>query len=305
VQYTQIYKEQMRRAGFNADRAGDIFDSYYSEYSDDPELEEKVKDARLRLHVMAAAIAHLKTSRYLGIRDRAAYDIRNAWDLTEAEYDFVAETISDDPDTYHLEDSGVPAAELPDDTGAVSTFDLDDPLAEEKVDVAEVSVNTKGIRRAAIIMFVLFLVFLIVFSGSIYLYMQDPGYDLVTVKVKSVITDYDRYSNLRYGDNSDTNESDRSDHLVVVEVAGSYEQLNGVPSEEVSHLYSIAAGIGNSIRVYRYNGKYYYSQKSVADSRMCARVMQYSTILLRAFGVAFIILLSLYIRDRKRSRSVS
>lgn len=295
----------MRRAGFNADRAGEIFDSYYSEYSDDPELDEKARDERIRLHVMAAAIAHLKTSRYLGIRDRAAYDIRNAWDLTEAEYDFVAETISDDPDTYHLDRSGVPAVEMPDDTGNMGIFDLDDPLAEEKADVADTSVNTKGIRRAAFIMLALFLVSLMVFIQSIYLYRQDPGYDLVTVKVKSVITDYDRYSNLRYGESGDRSDSDQSDHLVVVEVAGSYEQLNGVPAEEVSHLYSIAAGIGNSIRVYRYNGKYYYSEKSVADSRMCARVMQYSTIPLRAFGVAFIILLSLYIRDRKRCRSVS
>ena len=106
--------------GSHADKGRDIFESYYSECHDDPKFRERVKEERIRFDLICAAIAHLKTSRYLGLEDNAAYDIRSAWKLTEEEYILIARKLSSNLKAYHIYDVEIPPEET-DNTVSVAT----------------------------------------------------------------------------------------------------------------------------------------------------------------------------------------
>ena len=328
MEQTKIFIDQIRKAGYAADNAGDVFELYYSECSADHGLEDKAEEAGVRLDVVSAALAHLKTSRYIGITDKAAYDIRSTWDLTDEEYDFVAEAISADPATYHqgdyiltssdeqeeayIEETVIEANEIVENDieendieenaiSEVSALEVPEEPVPEEPEVAKVTVKKPRLRIVikiiASLTGVLFLVSSIAFFISLSLYSEEPGCDRVTVNVRSVIRDFDRYSRYRYGESGNKMNNDTSDNMVVIEVAGSYEKLYGVPDDEIAHLMSVA-----QIKAYRYNGSYYYTRQSASDSRMCARVAMYSAILMCVSGVAFFVSLSLSIHIRKKNR---
>ena len=140
-----------------------------------------------------------------------------------------------------------------------------------------------------------------IFSISVFLYRKEPEYRSYRARVSSVIDDYDRYSRSRYDYNGDRNSGEQPDHMVVIEISGGYETLNGVSSEDIGELMPLVY-TRETIVVYRYNGSYYYTRKSVADSRMCARVKDRSLIFMCVSGVSSFFLLILCIILKKKAQ---
>lgn len=99
-----IYLDKMSELGYkDAGRASDIFKDTYARYKADSGLYSTAKARDLRLDRVCAAIAHLKASKYLGYKWEDAFEIRTLWELSDGEYDVVADILYDNLDGYHLE----------------------------------------------------------------------------------------------------------------------------------------------------------------------------------------------------------
>ena len=234
----------MKEAGFNADKGRAVFESYYDECIDNSEFWEKAKKAGFRLELMAAAVAHLKTSKYLGVKEKAAYDIRTAWGLTDEEYVFVAAKLSSNLKTYHIEDSGVP-----------------DPKEQQAIDdMATMPKAMHALKKFCIVSGVMFLVALSIFIISSIRESRPLEYQIVDVKVSGV------YSETVTSTNSDGYSENTFTYSVYIEDAGSEYSLSGITRADLDYLRTLRDN-EQSISVYKANGGYYYTESSVLHSR--------------------------------------
>lgn len=279
MEYTQHYLNWMKKSGFDADRAEFVYETYFSEYFDDPDL-KKTEKSNLRFGLISAAIAHLKTSKYLGLEDNAAYDIRKAWELTKDEYDFIALTLADDAVIYHLKDITVKPYEKPGKTGKKDNFLRD----------------KKKLGRFILITAAIFVISAVMLTVSLYLQRSEPNYDRVLVTVDSITMNM-----------SDTvlvsNQSvviKGSDYEVLINDHGNIEPLFGIETDDIQYLY-MARNSNMSVRVFKYRGFYYLSEYSMLESRLCNRSIAPSVLGMVLSAFLLLIAVPVYIFNRKKT----
>lgn len=265
MEYEKLFSDHMKAAGFDVENGMDIFKSYYAECHEDPGFRERVKKESLRFDPICAAIAHLKTSKYLGLEDKAAYDIRSAWGLTEEEYLLIARKLSSNLKAYHIDDVALPPEERDDTAEDFQRFVKDKAT----------------LRKMIIVLTVLFVSSVLVLAISSILCRKEPAYESVDARVSEVNSELVSYTSWEhYSDYSYPHNKTRLDYLVIIESAGGLDPLYGVPSEDLDHLRQVRAD-SQDITVYKYLGQYYYTRESMLASRPCVRVQA-------AFGICMI-----------------
>lgn len=171
MEYFEIYKNKMQEAGIDVnDKDRNLFEDNYSRSKEDNSVISIAKARGLRLDPLCAAIAHLKTSKYLGLEGKAAYDIRQAWNLTDKEYKAVAEKFSYRLEDYHLEDAGV-----------ISQKEIDRAIYNNDLKEKKKKLLLASITFAATI-----LICALVFGISSVYCNKDDDYGTVEVKLESI-----------------------------------------------------------------------------------------------------------------------
>lgn len=283
MEYEKLFSDHMKAAGFDVENGMDIFKSYYTEYHDSSDFYEKAKRNGLRLDLLAAAVAHLKTSNYLGFSDKAAYDIRSLWGLTDEEYIFVAETLFSNLKRYHLEDSGVPS-----------------PEEQQKIDDLDgMPRDLCRLKRLFSITGILLLIVLSVFIISSISNSKIPEYQVADVKITGVYSDIVTDTEYVYiNDVPVERKMTRTRYSVFIEDLNSEYYLKGVPRGDLDRLRKVKSDEG-SITVYKLDGAYYYTESSMLASRASYRYKYMSLIVMVPLFIVFIVALLLYVIFRK------
>ena len=282
MEYTDTYLDRIREVGYDADKAGDVFDGYLREYLDNPKLKKKAEERSLRLDAVCASIATLKTNKYLGIEDEDLYDIKRMWRLYDLEYKLVAETLIDNLKAYHLDPAGVP------------TRDEQDSVE----DLEHLKSVLKTLKRGVIIVGAVIVILLAVIGISSYYCAQEFEYSVVEVTVVKETTE--EYTEYKYDQNGlRSGERKRSRQVVWVYYDGYDYPLVGV---DRSDLYALrnAQYKHEPLTAYLYNGGMYYKEDTMRAYRPCAGVRSYCLFLLVVVLIVFGPTLVLYLTFRIR-----
>ena len=263
MKYQDRYLEMLKAEGCDKiGKGAGLFSDYYEQYHKDMGLRSAVKAKDLRFDEICAAIAHLKTSRYLGMTDRSSYDIRSLWELTDGEYILVAETLRSNLKGFYLEDSGV-----------TSQQDLD--KAEYIADIRFRRKRLGVILLATMILIGIFSVILLVSAGYA---TRNSDFEVVQVTVASAEWSHStgadhnifarHYAVYVYLD---------GEKLPVERLSGdSIEyQISGDPDFLTDEEYNILLALsvtGQPIDAFKYDGKIYLKKESMDQDRTCLRI---------------------------------
>lgn len=243
--YFEIYKDKMQEAGFDVtDKGRKLFEDNYTGSKKDNSVISIAEGRDLRLDPICAAIAHLKTSEYLGLDGKAAYDVRKAWDLTDEEYKAVAEKFSYRLEDYHLEDAGV-----------VSQKEIDREIFNLELKGKRKKLLAIGIVNASIIL-ILALIFVV---SSVYCNKNDD-YETVEVKLESMDRSFDLLAKkpVNYFDVESAEEGRSfSDGMEIGSL--SENELDKLEVYTLSH---------ESFTAYEYNGRLYLTEDSMRRHRL-------------------------------------
>ena len=247
--YFEIYKDKMQEAGINgSDKGRKLFEDNYTGSKKDNSVVSIAEGRGLRLNPICAAIAHLKTSKYLGLDGKEAYDIRNAWGLTDEEYKAVAEKFSYQLEDYHLEDAGV-----------VSQKEIDRELFNMELKGKRKKLLAIGIVNASVIL-ILALVFVV---SSVYCNRNDD-YETVEVKLESIGTRFNPSTkDISFYCDVENAEEGRS--------FSNETEVGGLSDNEIEKLeiYTISH---ESFTAYEYNNRLYLTEDSMRRDRTRDRI---------------------------------
>lgn len=271
MEYVLTYVELLEKKGYeNLDKAAGLFKDYYSEYLRNRKLVSKTTGRNLRHEYACAAIATLKTNKYLGLEDEDLYDIKKIWGLEDNEYRVVAELLVDNLKKYHLDGSGVPSR------------------AHQNKDeyLTRLARSIKNMKVAFIIIGVLLLISATVLGISSYYCHKDIDYREVEVNVTEsrLVEQYTRKRRHR----------NRYRLEVTVSYEGKEYHLYGVTRQDERY-YRHVHYEQEPITVYLYKDRMFSTYDHMQASIPCFLLRSLSRSVTALLGLTFVVFVSVYL----------
>ena len=293
MEYVQTYIVFLKDIGYeDIEKASELFENYYAECFRNWKLCYKATNRDLRFGIICASMATLKTNTYLGIEDEELFDIKRIWGLDTNEYKFVAETLVDNLEKYHLDGTGVPTREEQD----------------REAYIRRLRSKIKSTKDIIIIFLVTILILTSILGVSSYFCNKPIDYRKVDVYVTD--SELVAYRERRHGYESDGMFHQSNFYTVNyrLEVTVSYDgdeyRLQGVTREDEKY-YRHADHDHETVPAFLYKGRMYATESAMKKTILCFIVRMSVLFYLAGFTTFFIMYLLIQLVLCIRLRSVS